>query len=82
MVVEKPVEKSPLKEMSTTDITKPALTIVKTQEQLKQEFSNKMSSDKSVMLILGLITLGLICFISYIVVSYMDYKKRKLQKAK
>lgn len=79
---EKPVEKSPLKEMSKTEIAKPALTIVKTQEQLKQEFSNKMSSDKSVMVILGLITLGLFCFISYIVVSYMDYKKRRIAKSK
>ena len=34
------------------------------------------------MLILGLISLGFICFISYGVVSYMDYKKRKIAKSK
>jgi ankyrin repeat protein len=79
----KPVESaSPLKDMSTSDIAKPALTIVKTKENLKQEFSNKISSDSSVMLILGLISLGFICFISYGVVSYMDYKKRKIAKSK
>jgi len=78
-----PVEaESPLKDMSTSDIAKPALTIVKTKENLKQEFSNKISSDSSVMLILGLISLGFICFISYGVVSYMDYKKRKIAKSK
>lgn len=79
---DKPVEKSPLKDMTTTDLAKPALTIVKTKEQIKQEFSSQMSSDKSVMLIMGLIALGLICFVSYIVVSYMDYKKRKIAKSK
>jgi ankyrin repeat protein len=78
----KSVEVSPLKNMTTSDIEKPALTIVKTKENLKQEFSNKMSSDNSVMLILGLISLGFICFISYGVVSYMDYKKRKIAKSK
>ena len=78
----KPVEISPLKEMTTKDIEKPVLTIVKTKENLKQEFSNQMSSDNSIMLILGLISLGLICFISYGVVSYMDYKKRKIYNNK
>lgn len=75
-------EVSPLKNMTMSDIEKPALTIVKTKENLKQEFSNKMSSDNSVMLILGLISLGFICFISYGVVSYIDYKKRKIAKSK
>ena len=41
-----------------------------------------MSSDNSIMLILGLISLGLICFISYGVVSYRDYKKRKIYNNK
>lgn len=75
-------EVSPLKEMKPAEVEKPSLTIVKTKENIKQEFSTKMSSDNSVMLILGLITLGLICFISYGVVSYKDYKKRKKSKNK
>lgn len=78
----KPVEANALKEMKPVETEKPSLTIVKTKENIKQEFSAKMSSDNSVMLILGLMALGVICFISYGVVSYKDYKKRKTAKNK
>jgi ankyrin repeat protein len=71
------LESEPLKDMKNVNLEKPALTIVKTKENFKQEFSNKMSSDVSVILILCLFGLGLICFITYGLISYLDYKKKK-----
>lgn len=74
---------SPLKKMNDTMMDKPALlNIIKTKENLREEFSTNMSSDKSVVIILGLISLGFICLLTYGVVTYNDFKKRRKLKNK